>query len=383
MMIERIKMIDMTDKNNINKFTIGFIGLGLIGGSIAKTLRQHYPNVTIIGYEHGKSLGEDNELGLKQQVLDRVCDNLDDFASCNIIFLCAPVIQNITYLPVLKDIINPQCIITDVGSVKADIHKHVTDNGLDSNFVGGHPMTGSEKSGFAYANPKLFENVYYILTSTNSTMPEHISIMTNLVKDIGAIPILIDNIDHDKIVAAISHIPHIVAATLVNLVKGQPDNQELLKKLAAGGFRDITRIASSSPNIWENISISNSEFIKDLLNQYIALLQDLIMALEDKNSPFLYNTFASAREYRNELPEKGRGIIEKIFEVYMDIDDEAGSIAMVANLLAGYSISIKNIGIIHNREFYDGVLRIEFYDEESQDHAFDLLKQRGYTVYER
>lgn len=371
----------MKDKN-FKDFTIGFIGFGLIGGSIAQALRKTYPNITLLGYEYKEELSEDNKLGLQEQILDKVVTSLDDFSSCNLIFLCAPVIQNLEYLKTLKNIIQADCIITDVGSVKTNIHQTVKDNMLESNFVGGHPMTGSEKSGYKYANPKLFENSYYILTTTDKTKKDHISLMSQLAKDIGAIPIVLDYTKHDKIVAAISHLPHIVASTLVNLVKNQTEDRDLMKKLAAGGFRDITRIASSSPKVWENISIANSEYIINLLNQYIDLLQEIINALKRKDNTYIYDTFASAREYRNELPQTGKGMLDKVFEIYMDIDDEAGAIATVATLLAKNNISIKNIGIIHNREFQDGVLKIEFYDEKALENAVKFLKHCNYTVYE-
>ncbi len=368
---------------DFNNFRIGFIGFGLIGGSLAKVLREFYPNIYIMGYEHGETISEDNELGLADGVLNNVSDSLYDFSLCNIIFLCAPVKQNTDYLPVLKDIIRDDCIITDVGSVKTNIHQCVESYDLEKNFIGGHPMTGSEKSGYRYSNPKLFENAYYVLTPTNKSSNNQIDILSSLVENIGAIPIILDYVEHDKIVAAISHLPHIVASSLVNLVKNQKDNSDLMKQLAAGGFRDITRIASSSPEIWENISISNSIFISVLLKQYISILQDIIVSLDNKNSSYIYDTFASAKEFRNELPDKGKGILEKIHEIYLDIEDEAGAIATVASLLANNNISIKNIGIIHNREFQDGVLRIEFYDEVALTNAVELLKHCNYLVYER
>ncbi len=368
---------------NMDNITIGFIGFGLIGGSIAKSIRAKYSNITMIGYQHEEGLSEDNKLALDENILSMVSSRLADFSKCDIIFLCAPVKKNIEYLPKLKSIIKADCIITDVGSVKANIHESTIEYKLESNFVGGHPMTGSEKSGYKHSNAKLFENTYYILTPTKMTPESLTSKMIRIVEILNAIPILLDYTEHDKIVAAISHLPHIIAASLVNLIKNQDGKGDLMKKLAAGGFRDITRIASSSPTVWENISIANSDFIRDYLNQYTNALNDISNALDKKDCNFLYNTFASARHYRNELPEKGRGVLQKIHEIYVDIDDEAGAIASLATLLANNNINIKNIGIIHNREFYDGVLRIELYEEEALDNAVILLKEKDYIVYER
>lgn len=372
----------MTDKK-IDKITIGFIGFGLIGGSIAKSIKTKYSDITMIGYQHDKKLSEDNKLALEEKILSMVTPRLDDFSKCDVIFLCAPVIKNIDYLPQLKNLIKADCIITDVGSVKANIHESIIEYNLESNFVGGHPMTGSEKSGYKYSNEKLFENTYYILTPTVKTPESLTNKLIRIVELLNAIPILLDYTEHDKIVAAISHLPHIIAASLVNLVKNQDSKGDLMKKLAAGGFRDITRIASSSPTVWENISIANSGFIRDFLDQYTNALKDISNALDKKDCNYLYDTFASAKHYRNELPEKGRGVLQKIHEIYVDIDDETGAIASLATLLANNNINIKNIGIIHNREFYDGVLRIELYDQEALDNAVILLKQKGYIVYER
>ncbi len=372
----------MADKN-IDNITIGFIGFGLIGGSIAKSIKTNHPDITMLGYQHGEELSEDNKLALDENILSLVTPRLDGFSKCDIIFLCAPVIKNIEYLSQLKGLIKEDCIITDVGSVKANIHESVTKYKLESNFVGGHPMTGSEKSGYKHSNSKLFENTYYILTPTKTTPESLTNKMIRIVEVLNAIPILLDYTEHDKIVAAISHLPHIIAASLVNLVKKQDGKGDLMKKLAAGGFRDITRIASSSPTVWENISIANSDFIRDYLNQYTNALKDISNALDKKDCSFLYDTFASAKHYRNELPEKGRGVLQRIYEIHVDIDDEAGAIASLATLLANNKINIKNIGIIHNREFYDGVLRIELYEEETLDNAVILLKEKNYIVYER
>ena len=363
--------------------TIGFIGFGLIGGSIGRGLKKKHPTLTMLGYQHCKKLNPDYELGLKEGVLDKLTNSLEDFSQCNIIFLCAPVMDNIKYLPLLKEIIKEDCIITDVGSVKGNIHKAIIKEGLSKNFIGGHPMAGSEKSGFQYTSPKLFENAYYILTPTDTIPLWMVDLLTNFVKDLGAIPITLKHEEHDKIVAAISHLPHIIAASLVNLVENNDQSNHLMKRLAAGGFRDITRIASSSPTMWGDILIANEGHIQQLLKLYIDSLEEILEFLVNKDGKKIYHTFASARDYRNALPEKGRGVLEKMYEIYMDIEDETGAIAKIARLLAKNDISIKNIGIVHNREFQDGVLRIEFYEEETLENAITLLKGQKHTIYER
>jgi prephenate dehydrogenase len=156
-----------------------------------------------------------------------------------------------------------------------------------------------------------------------------------------------------------------------------------MRSLAAGGFKDITRIASSSPVMWQNICLTNAADIKIILDEYIHTLQIASDALAVGDGDYLYRMFDTAGEYRSSIPNKSIGLMKKLFEVYLDITDETGAIATIATLLASNQISIKNIGIIHNREFEEGVLRIEFYEEEAQLKAISLLSRYNYRIYER
>jgi prephenate dehydrogenase len=368
---------------SINK--IGFIGFGLIGGSIARAIKATRPNTLIYAYDyHNNPPNGELEEALSDGVLDHVYGELTSgFSDCDIIFLCAPVLANISYLSRLKQIVKPSCIITDVGSVKGNIHEASIDLQMQDVFIGGHPMTGSEKTGYSNSYALLLENAYYILTPTVSTPSNKLNILQDLVKEMGSLPIILSPKEHDEITAAISHLPHIIAAQLVNLIRESNDMSEKMKQLAAGGFKDITRIASSSPKMWQNICLTNSDVIKNILDKYIESLKITSHALDTMDGKYLYEMFDRAGEYRSSIPNKSIGLFHRIFEVYIDVKDEAGSIATIATLLAYNHISIKNIGIIHNREFEEGVLRIEFYEEASEEAAKTLLNKHNYHVYER
>ena len=238
---------------------IGFIGLGLIGGSIAKKLHALHPELTMIATAHHAETGAD---AYKEHLIvnNTPCE-LKDFADCDYIFLCTPTRKNIEYLQQLKDVISPDCIITDVGSVKSEIHREVIRLGLEANFIGGHPMAGSEKTGLSNASETLLENAYYIITPTTKSPSPAVEELTGLVRSLGAIPLVLGYEQHDYATAAISHLPHVIAYSLVNLVQESDDENEIMKTIAAGGFKDITRIASSSPVMWENICLSNQEQI--------------------------------------------------------------------------------------------------------------------------
>ena len=159
--------------------------------------------------------------------------------------------------------------------------------------------------------------------------------------------------------------------------------QEYMKTIAAGGFRDITRIASSSPIMWEQICVENNQNISNVLDDYIRLLVQIKCFVDNKDSRSLYQMFASSRDYRDSIDVVDNGLLKKAYVLYLDIADEAGGIATIATILAMEKISIKNIGIIHNREFEEGVLKIMLYDDESAKKATKILRDKNYTVYER
>ena len=359
------------------KHKIGFIGLGLIGGSIAKAIRQYYPDYEIVAFDKNK---ESLALATQESMIDVAATTIDNnFQNCNYIFLCAPVAYNTAYLKQLTEYLNDDCILTDVGSVKTNIHEEVQNLGIGKYFIGGHPMAGSEKSGYSNSKAMLIENAYYILTPTPQVAEEKVQTYEKFVESLKALPVILDYQLHDQITGTISHLPHIIASSLVNFVKTHDTHDEMMKNLAAGGFKDITRIASSSPIMWQNICLKNKDNIVDILDQYIDSLEDF----EREDDLDLYNRFESSRNYRNSMPSSSAGPIKKAFAVYCDIIDEAGGIAAIATILASNNISIKNIGIVHNREFEEGVLRIEFYDEDSSKRAVGLLQKFRYIVYER
>lgn len=360
---------------------IGFIGLGLIGGSIAKAIRQYYPDIEIVAFDKNK---ETLALATLESAIDVAATKIDDnFYHCDYIFLCAPVSYNNAYLKQLTEYLDDSCILTDVGSVKTAIHKEVTALGLEKYFIGGHPMAGSEKSGFANSKAMLIENAYFILTPSHEVNKEKVDRYQEFVSSLKSLPVVLDYEEHDHITGTISHLPHIIAASLVNFVKDTDSKEEYMKHLAAGGFKDITRIASSSPTMWQHICAKNKDNIAEILGQYIETLQSAKEMVENGDEQGIYNLFDSSRNYRNSIPSTSAGPIKKAYAVYCDIIDEAGGIATIATILASNGINLKNIGIVHNREFEEGVLRIEFYDEGSSNKAAELLQKFRYIVYER
>lgn len=360
---------------------IGFIGLGLIGGSIAKTIRRIYPTTTIIATAgHASTIEEAYKDGT---IRNKELPELSEFSDCDLIFLCCPVKKNVEYLHALKPLLSDNCILTDVGSVKSDIHQEIIKLNLEEHFIGGHPMTGSEKTGYASATAYLLENAYYVITPSAHTPEDVLTQFQSYIASLGALALILDYRAHDHATASISHLPHVIAASLVNLIAGIDDENETMKTIAAGGFKDITRIASSSPVMWQNICLSNTEQIVALIDAFTAQLTQARELIAGQDSEGIYRFFETAKDYRDSLSIKPSGPMKKVYEFYCDLIDEAGGIATIATLLADNHLSIKNIGIIHNREFEQGVLHIEMYDQKSLDEGIKLLQNYHYTVYTR
>lgn len=362
----------------MSQLTCGFIGLGLIGGSIARALKENIPDCRIIAYD----ISEDAlSLAKREKVADVAAAAIDEsFSDCDYLFLCAPVRRNDANLAAVKKILKPGCLLTDVGSVKTGIHSAVREAGLEGCFIGGHPMAGSERVGFLNSKAALLENAYYILTPTPSVPAEKLDAYRELVLKLKAIPLILDYKKHDYVTAAISHLPHVIAASLVNLVRESDSEDGIMKMVAAGGFKDITRIASSQAAMWQQICLSNGANISSLLSDYIDRLTKFRSYLDNKADSELYGQFENARIYRDSFINASSGPIKRSFGISVEIADKSGALAHITALLARHGLNIKNIGITHNREGDDGVLKLEFYDEKAMSEAADILNAAEYPV---
>lgn len=285
----------------MKRTNFGFIGFGLIGGSVAHAIREQYPDAKIMAYNYYITKAHPRlELAKMDGILDRITTDLADFSECDCIFLCAPVIKNIAYLDHLQPYLSKDCLLTDVGSVKSDILAAVEKHGLQEQFVGGHPMTGSEKTGYEHSASAFFRDKYYVLTPFEQSRPEFIQWMEQFVHDIGSHCMILDAHIHDAVVAGISHGPHVISAALVNTVASL-DTDGTYGALAAGGFHGITRISSSSPEMWQNVCLTNPDQICTFLDRYIEVLTAAKEKVASHDEEGLMNFFADAKKYRDHI----------------------------------------------------------------------------------
>ncbi len=351
-------------------------GVGLIGGSLAKALKLKCGIRKIVGIDPDR---ENLQKALDSGILDEGYDKPGEFLNeCSIVFVCAPV-------PVCADLAveiskhtGPECIITDTASSKTEIMHTVEEAAEDIRFIGGHPMAGSERSGFEYSREDMFENAFYIIIE-NRKDPAGVLAIRDLAEMMGAIPVVTEAKDHDSAVATISHVPHITAAALVNLLD-KSKNSELARNIAAGGFRDITRIASSQPALWRDIVLSNKEAVAEELDKLLDILKDFKKYISNIEKGYVEDFFSRAKASRDIISGEREGLLPGKYQIVAQVPDKPGIIAGIASVLGGHGLSIKNINVTHSREDFGGVLVVELYDSKSRDRALDVLKNEGYSV---
>lgn len=356
---------------------IGIIGLGLIGGSIAKALKEKTDYKIVACNRSEKSLTDAKSEGV---IDDYTLGDLSIFSECDIVFICTSVDKIPDYVSMLIPYIKKDCIITDVGSTKKRIYSRML-NFKDICFIGGHPMAGSEKTGYKSAKPHLLENAYYILAPAPNISNSQIMAMEELVKVIGAIPIVLNPDFHDYTVAAISHVPHIIASALVNTVKELDDKESYMHTLAAGGFKDITRIASSSPEVWQSICEDNRDKILEVLKVFKNNIENIENTLLNNES--LYSFFDNAKEYRDSFVSKKTNTPYSISGITVDIQDKPGAIGTIATILNSQGLNIKNISILNSRDYSEGALEIIFDTQSDKDKAITILEFMNYTVFDK
>lgn len=365
----------------MNKVKIAIYGVGLIGGSLALCFKGR-PNIQVIGHSvRAQSVHKYEQRG----VVDQATTSFEEAAlGADFIFLCVPVGNIENYLERLSNLpLKEGCIITDVGSTKATIAAYAESLAWPEHvsFIGGHPMTGSERSGVEAATSHLFENAFYVLTPSQGTPKRALDRLTDLLQHTKAQIIHIDAVAHDEIVGAISHLPHIIAAALVNQVSKYSANNNLYELLAAGGFRDITRIASSEPVIWRDILLNNREIVLKLLEDWHEEIAKFSEQLQQMDGAAIEEQFRSAAQFRGKLPERGKGLIKAMHDLYVDVPDHPGIIGQIATELGLHYINLSNIEIIESREEVPGVLRLSFRDEDDLEKAIALLEKLSFPVH--
>ena len=353
---------------------ISIIGLGLIGGSIAKALKNFSLHYRISAFDNSDIL----EKAFRLNVIDKKLLSVNDALDSDLIFICLPVDASITAFEELADRIQPNQIITDVCSVKT-VFQEIWDKKKRNGFyIGGHPMTGKEKGGFVNSDPLLFENCVYILNDLAKEFPSYNS-FTEIIHQLGARITFLNPKVHDIIVASVSHLPQLVSVSLINSANFKESVLNFFD-YAAGGFRDMTRIASSEFDVWEPIIRKNGKNIIQAIDNFIIDLEQIKKSIAKEDYETLSQKFESARIKRDEIPKSNKGFINQIYDVFVFVKDEPGVISKISTALFESNINIKDIELLKIREGSGGTFRLAFESLMDAERAKKIIEEIGFST---
>ena len=357
---------------------VTIIGLGVIGGSLGLAIRQNHPRVVITGFDVKKKITS----ALKRDAIDFGASSLPaSVDDADLIFICTPVQTILKLLPEIAKNCKKTAIITDVGSAKSEIVRFAKiffrSKGL---FIGGHPMAGSEGKGIEFADALLFQNATYVICA-DSGQQRKIRTLTSLLHSIGARVLFLSAKDHDTIAAAISHLPQLIAVALMNLVERKNQTHPGYLQLAAGGFRDITRIASSPYEMWRDILASNSSGIRRIVKEFSGILSRFE---KDLSSPTRRKEFArrfkNAKTLRDAIPKNSKGFLHPLHEIYVSVDDRPGILSALTTALFKAKINIKDIELLKIRDGRGGTFRLSFDSKQHAERSRSVLKKKQFRV---
>ena len=351
---------------------ITIIGLGVLGGSLGLAIKQVHPKANVTGFGRQIRIDEALRRGAIDYGAVSIAGAVHD---ADIVFICTPVYTIISLLPEIAKNIKPTAIVTDVGSTKYEITstaKKIFTKGI---FVGGHPMAGSEGKGIDFADALMFQNATYVLCVEKKNRKK-ITALTALLNSIGARVLFLSAKEHDEVAAAISHLPQLIAVAMMNLAGKKNKSNPAFLQLAAGGFRDITRIASSPYEMWKDILASNSKEIRLVIKEFSAMFRQFEKDLQThKGQQHFSQQFESSKSLRDAIPKNSKGFLHPLYEVYVSVDDEPGVLSRLTTALFKANINIKDIELLKIRDGKGGTFRISFNSKLDADNAERVLKK--------
>lgn len=363
-----------------NELKITIVGLGLMGGSLGLALvRAGY---TVSGWDQNpETVKEAYHFGAINYL---PMSFKDAIAKASVVFIATPVDTIPETIESCLPYAQAGTIFSDLGSIKKSVCEGVF-SFLPSSyqFVGGHPMTGSEQHGIRAADPFLFQNAAYIIIEDPRTPEKAAALIIELVESVGAQIIRLSAEEHDRIVGMVSHLPHLIAATLAKTVGDVEAVHPGTLNLAAGGFRDTTRIAIGSPKLWHGIIFGNLAPVLtaiDLFQNKLNYLKELLTS----GAKFQFERFLEeARETRLQAPAKNKGFLSLLHEMVVTIEDRPGTIVDVLKYLADAGLNIKDIEILRVREGSGGTLRLALESDIAVDQGVKVLETHGFKVKKR
>jgi prephenate dehydrogenase len=353
---------------------VALVGTGLIGGSIGLALTRAGIEVRAVDADAGR-LTRARELGAVAETTGSVAAAVE---GAEVAIVATPVGRVAELVVAALDAGAP--VVTDVGSVKAPILRavHAARPDAAARFVGGHPMAGSEQDGLDGADADLFAGATWVLTPTPATDAGAHTTVRSLVGQLGAEIMEVTPEHHDQLVAVVSHVPQLAATTLMDVAAVTGDEQAMLMRLAAGGFRDMTRIAAGDPGIWPDICIANQDAIVTALDDYLRSLAVVRGLVAAGDGDALLQVLERARSARRNLPRRVT-VAGPLVELRVPVPDRPGVLAEVTNLAGRLGVNIADLEIAHSMEGEAGVI-VMVVAEAGVDGFEQALVAAGYHV---
>ncbi len=357
---------------------ITIVGVGLVGGSLGLAIRRRFPHVRVVGVDKRSVLIKAKRRGA---IAHAEGDLAKGIHGADLIILATPLTAIFRILPQIAKLVPPTTIVTDVAGVKLPV-MNLARKHFAGNFIGGHPMAGIELSGIGAAHPLLFENALYVLTSTRRTSSRHLKALADFLAGLGARPLAMDARMHDRVASAISHVPQLAAVGMMRMAgKRHPEARRYLQ-LAAGGFRDLTRIASSRYDLWDSLLKANRREVIRSIDMVLAEWKSMRRSMTAGSLPGLKKRFQEANRLRRAIPKDMKGFLTPLAAIHVFVPDKPGMLARMTAAIARHRLNIKDIELMKIREGTGGTFRLFFESREIAQRAAAVLKKKGFETEE-
>jgi prephenate dehydrogenase len=357
---------------------LGIIGTGLIGGSIGLGTIKRGLAKEVLGYD----VKQDRlEAALRRNAISRIGGSVEEVGSfADLVVLASPVKSIPATFAEISDVLKPGTIVTDVGSAKSRIVDEIEPLVREGiTFIAGHPLAGSEEEGIEAADADLFEGAVWLLTPESDEDPDRYEELCTFIQGLGARPLAIEAARHDELIGLMSHLPQVVASALAGFASERVE-QELAPKLAAGGFRDTTRVAASSPELWVEIFNENRDHVLELLSGFRNHLDELQDVIQRGDWPAFRGMLAKAQMFRSSIPKKPGVTTAELMELVIPIPDRPGILGEITEVVGGAGVNIEDLQISHSPAGR-GTLHLFIKGDGQAKVAHDAISGRGFDVH--
>lgn len=366
----------MSEMEPLNKLAIA--GLGLMGGSLGLSCLERGLATQVSGFDSDPAtVARALEIGAINHAASSLAEAV---RGAGVVFIATPVGSIASVFAAAAPSLSAGCIVTDLGSTKGGVVEQITPvTPAGIHFIGGHPVAGSEKEGIEAASAHLFDGCLWVLTPTDSTAPEAYGRLMKFLSGLGVRILALDPRRHDEALALTSHLPQLLSSTLMGFADQVANEGDGLPLLSAGGFRDMTRIAASSPDLWIDIVQENRAALLALVRKFQESLGSAADALAKGDWESLRRTLDQARAARGAFMTKPGVESAEIYELLVPVPDRPGVIAEISTTVNEAGVNIEDLSIVHSAEG-GGVIHLQVSGEGSAVCAGEVLRAKGYQV---